>query len=147
MSVQPVAKSKKDSLYSTILLLAWPVMAQMFLQTLAQMVDMAMVGRLGQAAIAAVGLSFRPMFVGQAIFLGLGVATTALVARFIGAKDEDAATKAAAQSLLTSSALALALAAFGFYFAREITLFMGAQDDVIPLGIQYLQALVPGYSS
>lgn len=144
MSVQPVAKSKKDSLYSTILLLAWPVMAQMFLQTLAQMVDMAMVGRLGQAAIAAVGLSFRPMFVGQAIFLGLGVATTALVARFIGAKDEDAATKAAAQSLLTSSALALALAAFGFFFAREITLFMGAQDDVIPLGIQYLQAFSPG---
>ncbi|NLW16633.1 MAG: MATE family efflux transporter, partial [Firmicutes bacterium] len=144
MSIQPVAKSKKASLYTKILLLAWPVMAQMFLQTLAQMVDMAMVGRLGQAAIAAVGLSFRPMFVGQAIFLGLGVATTALVARFIGAEDEDTATKAAAQALLTTSVLALVLAVCGFFFAREITLFMGAKDDVIQLGIQYLQAFSPG---
>ncbi len=144
MSVQPVAKPKKESLYTTILLLAWPAMAQMFLQTLAQMVDMAMVGRLGQASIAAVGLSFRPMFVGQAIFLGLGVATTALVARFIGAKDEEAAAKAAAQALLTTSFLAMVLAALGFFFAREITLFMGAKDEVIDLGIQYLVAFSPG---
>lgn len=144
MSTQPALVGKKGSLYRTIALLAWPVMAEMFLQTLAQMVDMAMVGRLGQAAIAAVGLSFRPMFVGQAIFLGLGVATTALVARFIGAGDRKMATRAAEQSLLTTSVLALALAAFGFFFARQITLFMGADADVIDLGIEYLRAFSPG---
>lgn len=127
-----------------VIMLAWPVMAEMFLQTLAQMVDMAMVGRLGKAAIAAVGLSFRPLFVGQAIFLGLGVATTALVARFIGAGDKAKATRAAEQSMLTSSILALALAAFGYYFARQITVFMGAKDDVIGLGTSYLLGFSPG---
>lgn len=127
-----------------IFLLAWPVMAEMFLQTLAQMVDMAMVGRLGQAAIAAVGLSFRPLFVGQAIFLGLGVATTAMVARFIGAQDREQATIAAEQSMLTTSILALALALFGFFFARQITLFMGAGPDVVDLGVSYLRGFSPG---
>ena len=127
-----------------IFLLAWPVMAEMFLQTLAQMVDMAMVGRLGQAAIAAVGLSFRPLFVGQAIFLGLGVATTAMVARFIGAKDREQATIAAQQSMLTTSILALVLALFGFFFARQITLFMGAGPDVVDLGVSYLRGFSPG---
>lgn len=132
------------SLDKRILLLAWPVMAEMFLQTLAQMVDMAMVGRLGQAAIAAVGLSFRPLFVGQAIFLGLGVATTALVARFIGAGDRATATRTAEQSLMTTSILALALAACGYYFARNITVFMGATGDVVSLGTSYLKGFSPG---
>jgi putative MATE family efflux protein len=127
-----------------ILTLAWPVMAEMSLQTLTQMVDMAMVGRLGQAAIAAVGLSFRPLFVGQAIFLGLGVATTALVARFIGAGDKDKATRAAQQSMLTTSVLALALAVFGFFLARQITVFMGAREEVIGLGTSYLRGFSPG---
>lgn len=127
-----------------ILVLAWPVMAEMFLQTLAQIVDMAMVGRLGQSAIAAVGLSFRPLFVGQAIFLGLGVATTAIVARFIGAGEKSNAALAAEQSLLTTSALALALAAFGWFFARQITLFMGAEGDVVGLGSSYLRGFSPG---
>ncbi|MGI6357246.1 MAG: MATE family efflux transporter [Bacillota bacterium] len=127
-----------------ILLLAWPVMAEMFLQTLAQIVDMAMVGRLGQASIAAVGLSFRPLFVGQAIFLGLGVATTAMVARFIGAGEKDNASLTAEQALLTTSVLALALASFGWFFAKQITLFMGAEGDVIALGESYLRGFSPG---
>ncbi len=127
-----------------IFLLAWPVMAEMFLQTLAQIIDMAMVGRLGQAAIAAVGLSFRPLFVGQAIFLGLGVATTAMVSRFIGAGEQENAALTAAQALLTTSMLALALAAFGWFFAEQITLFMGAEGDVIHLGKSYLLGFSPG---
>ncbi len=143
MAEQKTLASRR-ALNRTILLLAWPVMAEMLLQTLAQMVDMAMVGRLGQAAIAAVGLSFRPLFVGQAIFLGLGVATTALVARFIGAGETRMAARTAAQSLLTTSVLALSLAAFGFLFSREITAFMGAEPDVIDLGASYLRAFSPG---
>ena len=132
------------SLDTRIFLLAWPVMAEMFLQTLAQMVDMAMVGRLGQAAIAAIGLSFRPLFVGQAIFLGLGVATTAMVARFMGAGDKAMATRAAEQSLMTTSILALALSAFGYFLARQITVFMGATGDVVGLGTSYLKGFSPG---
>lgn len=127
-----------------IILLAWPVMAEMFLQTLTQMVDMAMVGRLGRAAIASIGLSMRPLFVAQAIFLGLGVATTAMVARFIGAKDRENATIAAEQSMLTTSLLALALAAGGYFFARQIIVFMGAESDVVELGVSYLKGFSPG---
>ena len=141
---QGLLKTANKTLINTILLLAWPVMAEMMLQTLAQIVDMAMVGRLGKASIAAVGLSFRPLFVGQAIFLGLGVATTALVARFIGAGDRAKATRAAEQSLLTTSVLALALAAFGYFAARQITVFMGAESDVVDLGTTYLKGFSPG---
>ncbi len=131
-------------LNKVVLLLAWPVMAQMMLQTLAQVVDMAMVGRLGQEAIAGIGLSFRPLFVAMSIFLGLGTATTALVARSIGAGKEDEARKAAAQSFMTGSVLAIALAIFVFFGARMITVFMGATGGVVDNGIIYLQGYSPG---
>lgn len=140
MSLEPTPQN----LRKTVFLLAWPVMAQMSLQTLVQIIDMAMVGRLGKESIAAVGLSFRPLFVGQAIFLGLGVATTAMVARFIGAKDKEMANKAAQQAMMTTSILALALAAFGLFFARQINAFMGAEGEVITLGTSYLQFFSPG---
>lgn len=67
-----------------ILILAWPMAAEMFLHTLTQIVDMVMVSRLGEVAVAAVGLSFRPLFFVMSIFLGISAGTTALVARSMG---------------------------------------------------------------
>ena len=46
---------------------------------------MAMLGRLGKEAVAAVGLSMQPFRLIQATFMGLSVGTTALVARATGA--------------------------------------------------------------
>jgi putative MATE family efflux protein len=126
-------------LRQVVFILAWPVMAQMFLQTLAQIVDMAMVGRLGQEAIAGVGISFRPVFVGMSIFLGLGTATTALVSRAIGGKREKEAELAAAQSLMVGILLSLALAISFFFGAKQIALFMGAEGGVVDKGSTYLQ--------
>ena len=127
-----------------VFLLAWPVMAQMTLQTLVQIIDMAMVGRLGKEAIAGVGLSFRPLFVGFSIFLGLGAATTALVSRSIGANQEGEAQQAAAQSIIIGAVISFALAVIAFLGARQITLFMGAQGSVIDNGITYLRGYSPG---
>lgn len=126
-------------LTKVVFMLAWPVMAQMFLQTLAQIVDMAMVGRLGQESIAAVGISFRPVFVGMSMFLGLGTATTALVSRAIGAKNEEEAELAASQSLMVGILLSLVIAIGFFFGAQSIALFMGAEGGVVDKGSIYLK--------
>ena len=46
--------------YKTFLMLAWPAMAESMLTALTGFVDTAMVGSLGDAAIAAVGLTNQP---------------------------------------------------------------------------------------
>ena len=131
-------------LNKVVFMLAAPVMAQMLLQTLAQIVDMSMVGKLGSEAIAGIGLSFRPLFVAMSIFLGLGAATTALVARSIGANKEDEARDSATQSIITGTMISFVLAIFTFFAAKQIILFMGAEDGVINNGILYLKGYSPG---
>ncbi len=128
----------------SILQLAWPVAAEMLLQTVTQIVDMMMVARLGHQAVAAVGLSFRPMFFALSIFLGVGAGTTALVARAMGRREPDTAYRVAHQAVLATVGLASILAAGFYLWAPAIQTFMGAGPEVLPLGVDYLRALALG---
>ena len=123
----------------TVMVLAWPAITEMFLATLVQFVDTAMVGSLGAIAIAAVGVSSSPMWLLNGMFAALGVGSTALVARFIGARDRESANKVAQQSLLMGVALALLMTVLAVYFAEVVPTFMGAEPEVIPVAASYLR--------
>src|SRR5690554_6285310 len=124
-----------------VLLLAWPAIAEMFLATLVQFVDTAMVGGLGAVAIAATGLSNSPVMLLNGLFAALSVGSTALVARFTGARDMESANKVAQQSLLVGVVLALLLTVLMLLFAPLIPTVMGAEPDVIPVAATYLRIL------
>jgi putative MATE family efflux protein len=94
-----------------IVTLALPALAEGLLTSLTSIVDMMMVGGLGTEAINAVGLCMQPKFIMLASFMALGVGTTALAARFKGARDKDGADSVFNQSLLLSAALVLLLCA------------------------------------
>ena len=64
-----------------ILTLALPIIAAMTSQALLNVVDTAMVGHLGDAALAAVGLGSFVLFTCQAMILGLSVGVQAIAAR------------------------------------------------------------------
>lgn len=75
-----------------ILLLALPVMAGMLSQNIMSLVDMLMVGRLGNAALAAVGFGGFVVFTCTAITLGIATGVQAMCARRKGAgRNEDLA--------------------------------------------------------
>ncbi len=121
------------------MLLAWPAIMEMFLATLVQFVDTAMVGSLGQVAIAAIGISTTPLWVCMSLFAALGVGSTALVARFVGGKDQQAANKVAQQSMLVSITLSLLLMALILVNSEFIPRVMGAEAEVIPEAARYLR--------
>ena len=133
-----------ESTKKIIFKLAWPVIAERSLMTLTRIVDMMMVGRIGAAAITAIGLSMQPLFLIQAIGASISVGTTALVARFVGAKEEKRGGKVLQQSLIIASLVAFLLLALYYYFAKNIITMMGAEGEVIRLGTMYLQILAPG---
>ncbi|HBG09812.1 MAG TPA: MATE family efflux transporter, partial [Firmicutes bacterium] len=85
---------------SRILRLAWPAIVENLLHTMVGIVDTAMVGRLGAAALAAVGLGNQINHLGLTIFSALATGSTALVARHIGAKEPERARDVARQSLV-----------------------------------------------
>ncbi len=140
----PAPIESKASVRRAIIQLAWPVFAENILATLTQVVDMIMVGRLGAAAITAVGLSFQPFWLIQGFFMGLGAGTTALVARFTGAGEHREANRVAHQSLLLGVVLAVFFGVLTMPFIRPIVALMGAEPDVLELGVSYLLYLIPG---
>jgi len=91
--------------------LAWPSLAEGLLTSLVSIVDMMMVGVLGTDAINAVGLVMQPKFIMLASFMALGVGTTAMTARFKGARDPDSANATFNQSLIMSAAIVVVLCA------------------------------------
>ncbi|HBI56973.1 MAG TPA: MATE family efflux transporter, partial [Firmicutes bacterium] len=68
----------KGNLRRTVLLLALPVVARMFLQMLVGVVDLAMVGQISPAAISAVGMGNQIFILSTAILNAFTVGTTAL---------------------------------------------------------------------
>lgn len=131
-------------LRSLILRLALPAVAENVLATATQMADMIMVGRLGASAIAAVGLSNQPLFFIQGLFMGIGVGTTAIVARLYGASRKPEADHVAQQSLIFTFLLSAILCSIWYGLVPQVISFMGAKEDAIPLAISYMRTLVPG---
>ena len=130
-----------------VLVLAWPVMAEIALQTLVQIVDMAMVGRLGPVAVAAVGMSMQPLFVLFSLVNGLSVGATALVARFSGAEKRDMADLATGQAAWVSALMGGAIWALTTFLAGDIVGLMGPEPEVRELGARYLIYVAPGIAA
>lgn len=118
--------------------LAMPAIMEMTMQTLLGFADMAMVGSLGAVAIAAVGLGDTPIATLMAIFAALGTGTTALVARYVGAKEYDKATETARQSMIIGVSSGILVSVLVVFFAPQIIRFMGAEPQATPAAIQYI---------
>ena len=74
--------------------LAWPAIATFGLESLVGLVDMIMVGRLGPAALAGVGVGTQIYNAVNVVMIAVGTGTVALVARHVGAGQRGAAENA-----------------------------------------------------
>lgn len=139
-----ITDSTEENLNKATLKLALPAIGEMMMQTLLGFADMAMVGSLGAAAIAAIGLSDMPMMTAMSVFAAISVGTTALVARAIGAKKEKQASDVAKQSLIISFLMAVIFTSLALVLAEPIVVLMGAEKEVIPLSIRYFKTVSYG---
>jgi putative MATE family efflux protein len=124
-----------------VLGLAWPVLVEQLLGTAVGLVNTYIVGHLGAGAIAAVGLSTQIRALLMALFSAVGVGSTALVARHVGAQEPEEAAHIAGQSLLLSMVVGLCAALPCLLLARPLLRALGATDQVVGLGRSYLFAL------
>ncbi len=134
----------RSTIRKKIFELAWPVVAEQALATFTHVVDMAMVGRLGAAAIASVGISIQPFMLVFALFGALATGTTAVVARTVGAGEHRDAGNALRQSLLLAMGLAVVIGIPSYIFAPQVISIMGPEPDVLALGTSYIRWMLPG---
>jgi len=123
---------------NAVLRLALPIVGSNLLQRGVGIVDTLMVGRLGAAELAAVGLAQLLIFFQMALVFGLGIGLTVMVGYHTGAGD--AARRA--QTIRTGLALGLGLAAglsfLGLWGSRWAAALLGATDRVLDLAVAYL---------
>ena len=128
----------------SILLLAIPMVLEMAMESVFAVTDVFFVGRLGPDAVATVGLTESMLTLVYALAMGLGVGTTAVVARRIGEKDREGAATAAVQAVLLGIAGAALLGSLGVAFAPRLLALMGASPEVLRIGSGYTRVMLGG---
>jgi putative MATE family efflux protein len=134
----------QGSIRKAVFLLAIPMILELSLESVFALVDMFFVGKLGQNAIATVGLTESVITIIYSIAIGLSTAATAIVARRIGEKNPEAAAHAGAQSLVIAFIITFFLSILGIVFASDILALMGASSDVIRDGTIFTQIMLGG---
>src|SRR5690348_7650358 len=117
------------SISETVVLLAVPMILELSLESVFAVVDMFFVSKLGQNAIATVGLTEAVVTIVYSIAIGISTGATAIVARRIGEKNPDAAAHAGAQSLILALLASLFIGVSGVIFAGDILRLMGASAE------------------
>lgn len=127
-----------------VVLLAIPMILELSLESVFAVVDMFFVGRLGQNAIATVGLTESVMTLIYSLAIGITTGTSAVVARRIGEKNPHGASHASAQALGLAFVLSCFVSALGSFFAGDILHFMGASAQVVSEGAIFTRILLGG---
>jgi len=126
---------------SSILFLAVPAMVENISQVFIGVVDTYFVGKLGTEAIAGVGVTNLTMNVYIAIFMALGIGTTAVVSRYTGAGDYKKVSGALSHSVVMSVAAGFFFGLLNLIFAKGILNFLGVQEVVMIYALPYFMAV------
>lgn len=125
-----------------ILLLAIPMVLEMFMESLFAVVDIYWVGKLGTDAAATVGLTESLLTLIYALAIGLSIGATAMVARRIGEKDPEGAARSAVQAIAVALVASLVIALVGAPLAPKLLQLMGASTWVVENGSGFTRTML-----
>jgi putative MATE family efflux protein len=125
-----------------IWLLAIPMVLEMSMESTFAIVDVFFVARLGEAAVAAVGLTESLLTLVYALAFGFAIAATALIARRIGERNKAGAVRAATSALAIGVLTGVALGLPCLAFAPDLLRLMGASPSVVAEGSGYTRVLL-----
>ena len=125
-----------------IWLLAIPMVLEMAMESTFAVCDVFFVGRLGDEAVAAVGLTESVLTLIYAFAIGFAIAATALVARRIGEGNREGAERAGKSALALALVAGLALGVPCWIFAPRLLEVMGASASVVETGSGYARLIL-----
>lgn len=135
----------EGNLWKQILLFSIPLVLSNLLQVLFNLSDMAVVGQfVGAPALGAVGSTGILVTLFTGICIGFGGGVNVLVARYIGAKDENRLVKTVHTSFIACAVLGAALIFAGIIFARPILELLGTKDTLIDDAVNYFRIYMSG---
>ncbi|MEZ4266707.1 MAG: MATE family efflux transporter [Myxococcota bacterium] len=136
----------RDRLH-TILGLGLPIIGGMVSQNVLNLVDTAMVGSLGDAALAGVGLGSFVTFMAQSFVMGLGSGVQAMAARRVGEGRLDAAARPLNGGLALALSFALPISVVVALLTPALFPLIAPATPVADVGIPYVQVRMLGVAA
>lgn len=127
-----------------IFLLSVPMILEMLMESIFAIVDILYVSQISVNAVATIGLTESMITLVYAVAIGLSMAATAVVARRIGERDREGASRAAVQVIFLGIAIAIIIMIIGIVYSKELLALMGAEPDLIEEGYGYTKVLMGG---
>lgn len=130
--------------YSRLIRFTIPSIIMMIFTSIYGVVDGIFVSNFaGKTAFAAINLIYPPMMVMGAFGFMLGTGGSALVAKTMGEGDRERANKIFSMLVYVAIALGLILTALGEVFIKPISVFLGAEGQMIDDCVTYGNILLP----
>ena len=128
--------------------LAVPITFGYILQDAFNIVDMIFVGRLGPAAISAVGVSGNLLRLAGVFSLGISTGAGIMVAQYIGARNFAQSGHVAMQAIILAFMFAIGIGIIGYPLAEFGIRTLRIDDpDIIQLGTTYMHIILVGIST
>ena len=123
---------------------AWPAVVESFFVALAGIIDTMMVAALGSYAVAAVGLTAQPKFIGLTLFIGINVAVSALVARRKGEQRQRDANEITLTALVMVLVLCVGVTALFVLLTPQLMSLAGSNEDTHEAAVVYFRIIMGG---
>lgn len=133
---------ERSSVLKETIKMAWPAVLESVSVSIAGLIDTFMVSRLGPDAVAAVGITLNPKFVGLSVFIAVNVAVSALVARRRGEERRDEANAILLAAISFVFATGLIIGSTFAIFADPIMRFSGAGNGNLELSVSYFKIIM-----
>ncbi|XUO80905.1 MATE family efflux transporter [Marinobacter alkaliphilus] len=133
MQNQPKSPSLARQLYH----MTWPMLFGVLSLMTFQLTDSAFVGQLGRDPLAALGFTVPMQQLVSGMYVGLGIATTAIISRTLGQGDNLRAQRLGGLVVTIGASLALILCLSVWLLQTGILNFLGAEDQLRPAIREY----------
>jgi len=134
----------KDPIGPLLKKIAIPASVGTLFQTLFNIVDTFFAGKISPEALSALAKSFPIYFIIIAACVGVTVGGTSLIANSIGENNKKNILIYFGQTIIFGIILSIFITFIGLYFATDIFLLMGSNNEVVNLGLQYTNVIFAG---
>lgn len=128
----------EDPVPNTLKRMTIPMIYGMVLLMTFNLVDTFFVGLLGTQPLAAISFTFPVTFTVLSLTIGLGIGTSAVIAKFLGKKDPKSAKNVATAALYLAAIIVACLSTIGYFITDPLFTLLGAQPSLLPLIHQYM---------
>lgn len=132
---------KDKAFITTMLTLALPITLQSFITSSLNLVDNLMIGKLGEEAIAAVGLANQYFFIFTLCLSGINAGASVFMSQYWGKKDVKSIKKVLGLDLSIGFIASIVFGGAALIFAESIMGVLSRDIMVIELGSQYLRII------